>query len=313
MADSAHPFRRLTGYANDQYGTFTADQARAAGLTKKELRRRQQSGELERVGKHVLRGTLFNHTMLSDVMAFVLDCGAGALASGPSAAALHELDGFTLRPPFHAMVERGRCIDRPSHVIHTTTDLPPGDRTLCHGIPTLAVPRTLIDNARFVRAPAMTAAFDGAIRDRLTTEDLVHQRLAAIRSRGRYGIPMLIDVIEGIEASRGGHSWLERRFLEICSKAGLPRPFTQEVVTDSKGRMVRVDFRFPGTRVVVEVLGYRWHRGNRRQLSRDAERLNALVRQGYMPQQFTYDHVTLEEVWVISEVRAALAGGSVSA
>jgi very-short-patch-repair endonuclease len=78
------------------------------------------------------------------------------------------------------------------------------------------------------------------------------------------------------------------------------------VVSDAKGKMVRVDFRFPGTRVVVEVLGYRWHRGDRARFSRDAERVNALVRDGFLPIQFTYDHVTLEEAWVASEVRGML-------
>ena len=235
------------------------------------------------------------------------------MVSGPTAAALHGLDGFVLRPPFHVTVERGRFVERPPHQVHTTTDLPPEDRTLRHGIPVLSVARTIIDVAKFVRAEALTAGLDSALRDHLVTEDLLHQRIASIRCRGRYGIPKLIDVIEGCEASRGGHSWLERRFLEICARAGLPAPTCQEVVTDAKGKMVRVDFRFPGTRVVVEVLGYRWHRGSRTQFSRDVERINALVRDGMLPIQFTYDHVTLEEAWVVSEVRTTLASDSVSA
>ena len=57
---------------------------------------------------------------------------------------------------------------------------------------------------------------------------------------------------------------------------------------------MRVDCRFPGTPVIVEVLGYRWHRGNRSQFNRDAERVNALVLQGYVVLQFTYDHVVAE-------------------
>lgn len=74
--------------------------------------------------------------------------------------------------------------------------------------------------------------------------------------------------------------------------------------------MVRVDFRFPGTPVIAEVLGYRWHRGSRDQFSRDAERINALVRDGFLPLQFTYDHVTLEPDWVVTELRAVLGPAS---
>jgi hypothetical protein len=296
----------LAKAATERHGLFTTDHARAAGVTRRQLQRLVADGVLEQAGTHVLRGAFVEPSALARLAALVLDCGDGAVGSGPTAAAVHGLDGFVLRPPFHVTVERGRFVERPPHHIHTTTDLPADDRTLRHGIPVLSVARTLIDVAKFVRPDTLTAALDSALRDRLVTEDLLHRRIASIRCRGRYGIPKLIGVIEGSEASRGGHSWLERRFLQICARAGLPSPRCQDVVCDAKGKMVRVDFRFPGTRVVVEVLGYRWHRGDRARLSRDAERLNALVRNGLLPIQFTYDHVTLEEAWVASEVRAML-------
>ena len=113
-------------------------------------------------------------------------------------------------------------------------------------------------------------------------------------------------MIEGCEVTRGGHSWLERRFRQICVAHRLPRPQTQQLLASSNDELVRVDLRFPGTGVVGEVLGYRWHRGDRKQLSRDVERINALIRGGYQPLQFTYDHVTLDEAWVVSQLLEAL-------
>ena len=77
------------------------------------------------------------------------------------------------------------------------------------------------------------------------------------------------------------------------------------MLTRARGRLVRVDCRFPGTRVVVELLGYRWHRSNQ-QLARDAVRVNALVLDGFAPMQFTYDQVTVEPDWVIAQTRQAL-------
>ena len=68
---------------------------------------------------------------------------------------------------------------------------------------------------------------------------------------------------------------------------------------------MRVDCRFAGTPVVVELLGYRWHR-SAEQMSRDAARLNALVLEGLRPIQFTYQQVTLEPEWVLDQVHAAL-------
>ena len=138
-----------------------------------------------------------------------------------------------------------------------------------------------------------------------TSEDLLHRRIGALRARGRYGIPTLLDVLDGREVTRGGHSWLEREFLRLVAAAGLPRPETQAVLTKAGDRLVRVDCRFPGTPVVVELLGYRWHR-TKAQMARDAERLNALVLDGFTPFQFTYDQVVTESPTVLATVHLAL-------
>lgn len=54
---------------------------------------------------------------------------------------------------------------------------------------------------------------------------------------------------------------------------------TQQVLDRAGGRAVRVDCRFVGTNVVVELLGYAWHR-TVVQMNRDAERMNALLAVG---------------------------------
>lgn len=189
--------------------------------------------------------------------------------------------------------------------------LPPNDRVVVNGIAVMSATRTLIDLARFVRPSTLTAALDSALRDRLTTEDVLHRRIVELRSSGRIGIPKLLAVIEGCEASRGGHSWLERRFLELCESAGLPRPGTQVELARAGGRVGRVDCRFPGTAVVVELLGYRWHR-TKDQIARDTERLNALLLEGLVPMQFTYDQVTVQPAAVVTALRRALGHGFMS-
>ena len=128
----------------------------------------------------------------------------------------------------------------------------------------------------------------------------------ALRARGRFGIPRLLEAIEGVEAIRGGHSFLERRFLRLLFDAGLPLPETQPVLARAGGRLVRVDFRFTGTPVVVEVLGYRYHRSTK-QMNRDAERMNALLAEGLRPYQFTYEQVVHSPEDVLREARRALA------
>jgi Transcriptional regulator, AbiEi antitoxin len=299
-------FRRLADTATGQHAAITASQIGDAGISASGLRRRVQSGVLERIGVHTYRSPFVAPSALGDLGALVLDCGTGTFVSGPTAAALHGFDGFRLRPPYHVTVLRGRNVQRAHHHIHTTTQLPLIDRSTVHELPAMSATRTLIDLARFVAPVTLTTALDSALRDGLTAEEPLHRRIVALRSSGRYGIPKLLAVIEGAEVSRGGHSWLERRFLELCAEAGLPLPVTQQVLSRARDQLVRVDCRFPGTRVVVELLGYRWHR-TVDQLARDAARSNALVLDGFAPMQFTYKQVTVEPAWVIDQTREALS------
>jgi hypothetical protein len=71
---------------------------------------------------------------------------------------------------------------------------------------------------------------------------------------------------------------------------------------------VRVDCHYPDTKVVVELLGYRFHRSSS-QLRRDVERVNALLLNGYEPYQFTYGQLAGTEDdarFVVNTVQAAL-------
>jgi hypothetical protein len=173
---------------------------------------------------------------------------------------------------------------------HTTTELDLIDRAKAAGIPATSGARTLIDLARCEPPERLTVALDSGLRDGLFNEDLLHRRIVALRTKGRYGVPTLLDVIAGVEVTRGGHSWLEREYLRISAAAGLPRPATQRVLTRAGDRLVRVDCHYPGSNVVVELLGYRFHRSPA-QLRRDVERANALLLDGYAPFQFTYDQL----------------------
>ena len=93
-------------------------------------------------------------------------------------------------------------MQRARYHVHTTNDLPLIDRAVVERVPVMTATRTLIYLARFVGPAALTVAFDSALRDGGTSEDLLHRRISALRSSGRYGIPKLLAVIEGSEVSR---------------------------------------------------------------------------------------------------------------
>ncbi|MDQ3469003.1 MAG: type IV toxin-antitoxin system AbiEi family antitoxin domain-containing protein [Actinomycetota bacterium] len=300
------PIRRLTADATGQLGAFNREQAHAAGLSDGQLRRRIQSGILDQPGPHTFRSTLSPRSALGDLVALVVDVGPPCWVSGPTAAALHGFDGFPLRPPFHLTVLRDRNVHRVGSLVHTTLELPLIDRAHAKGLDVLSGARTVIDLARQHDPEALARALDCGLRDGLFNEDLLHRRIVALRRKGRYGIPALLDVLAGDAVTRGGHSWLERRFLQLAATAGLPRPDTQQVLTKAGDRMVRVDCRFADTPVVVELLGYRFHT-TRQQLANDSRRLNALILDGFLPYQFTYEQVVAGPDGVIASVRAALA------
>ena len=237
--------------------------------------------------------------------AVVIDIGDPCWVSGPTAAAFHRYHSFVVRRPYHVLVPRGRNLRRHGVVVHTSEVIDPIDTCEVDGIPLMSPVRTLIDIAARCDRALLTTLIDGALRDGLISEDLLHRRIVALRSKGRYGLPRLLDALEGGELARGGHSWLERRFLELVHAAGLPRPRSQVVLARRRDKLVRVDFHFESADLVVEVLGYRWHRSET-QMRADAERANALVLQGRRCVQFSYRMIVDDSPYVVSTVRSAL-------
>ncbi len=297
--------RPIEAIAQGQHGYFTSQQAADAGLTRAVLRRRVNSGNLDKLMVRTFTSGLLPPNSIGALRALLLDIGEPVWACGPTAAALHGFDGFRLSPPYHVVTERSRNVRRLGHVVHTTIDLPVIDReATAESLAVTSPTRTIIDLARWATAPQLTAALDSALRDRLTTETFLHRRINALGGSGRYGIPRLLAIVEGNEITRGGHSWLERRFLELIAAAGLPRPTTQAIIASTNDRLIRVDCRFDSG-LVVEVLGYRWHR-TAAQMQRDAERMNRLMLDGHRVLQFTYAHVAEQPEFVTGTVAEAL-------
>jgi len=244
-------------------------------------------------------------TPLVELCGLLVDIGEPVWTTGPTSAALLGFDGYTLRRPFHLLVPRNRHLSRASVRLHRTDRMDPIDQCEIDGIRATSAVRTLVELARVVGPDELAVCLDSALRDGLVSEDLVHRRVAALRASGRHGLPALLDVLVGNETTRGGQSWLEREYLRLLASAGLPRPETQVVLTRAGDRLVRVDCYFPGTRVVVELLGYRFHR-TKAQITSDAGRTNALLRDGYLPYQFTYDQVTASPAEVVATTAGAL-------
>ena len=293
---------RLKADATGQRGYVTRRQAQAGGFSDAMLRSRVQSGHLEKSGVHTFASPLLPKSSLGELTSLLLDIGSPVWAFGGTAAALQGFPGFVLKQPFHVVVPRGRNIQRVGHTVHTTTNLDLIDQCTLDEIPLTTPTRTLIDLARQLAPDRLASAVEFGLTSGKSSEHYLHGRIAALRSSGLYGTPKLLEAIEGYERTRGGQSWLEREFLRLVTATNLPQPMAQQTLSSAAGKMIRVDFTFDN-RVIVEVLGYRWHR-SKAQMQRDSERLNRLLLDGYLVLQFTYEDITLrpnEVVTVLSE------------
>lgn len=301
--------RRIAAITVGQLGTFTRAQAVDVGLSNRQLRSRVRSGILVQTGPNAFRVAGHPTTPRTRLSAMLLDVGEPVVAAGPTAAAIHGFDGFGVREPFHLLVPAHRNVRRNRAVIHRTTRFAGIDRCTVDGLGCTTVARTVIDLARWCSPTQVRRAVEQVLADGRLSESHLFRRIGSLRSQGRYGIPMLLAVLEHRELVRGGDSWLEREYQRLLARSGLPQPDTQVVLARAGDRIVRVDCHFPGTDVVVELMGYRFHR-TRSQMNRDAERHNALIASGKRVFQFTYDQVTRAPAAVACDTRQALTGSA---
>ncbi len=302
-----NPERRIAALSAGQLGTFTRTQATDVGLSYNQLRSRVQSGFLVQNGPNSFRVAGAPDTLESQLLELVRDIGDPVWVAGPTAAALHGFADHPLRRPFHVVLAADRNVRRNGVVIHRSEYLDPLDREEVDQIPVTSPARTIIDLARWASPAQLTTVVEHALGHGLASENLLHRRIVDLRSRGRFGIPRLLGVLERREITRGGESWLEREYLSLLHRAGLPRPDTQVVLAQTNDHAIRVDCHFAGTNVVVELMGYRFHR-TRAQMNHDARRHNALIASGRVVYQFTYDQVTTAPDDVVRQTTTALIG-----
>lgn len=297
----------VSAIASRQHGLIRTSQVRPADHDR--LRHLARRGVLSRVAKGVYRSTGAPQTWCQDLQAGVWSLGSTCVVSHRSAARLHGFDGFE-RETVEFTIDRSCRGRRPAGVactVHTTTDRRPGDRVSVDGLPTTSPIRTLIDLARDgASASELEWAVDSAIRMRGATLDLIIDRLALINGPARWGLGPLYSVL----TSSGGHTVLERRFIQLVQGAELPTP-TPQVVHRLAGRHVaRVDFAFVDHGVVVEVSGGRGH-SSPSERAKDARRRNDLQRLGQLVLEFTFEQVIHDPRMVVDVLRTTLAGRSI--
>jgi hypothetical protein len=280
--------RKAWELAASQHGVIALFQLLALGFTEAAVRHRIAKGRLHVIYRGVYAVGRADLTRKGRWMGAVLACTPDAVLSHLSAAALWGIRKERGRE-IHVSAPQRSGHRQPGIVAHRRTALLPRDITRRNGIPVTTPIRTLIDLATCLPEGPLEAAINEA--DKLDLVDPSKLRRALDACKGQRGVGALRAILDRSTFVLTD-SELERRFLPIAARAGLPPPQTQQVVNG-----FRVDFFWPELGLVVETDGLRYHRTPQQQ-SRDHHRDQTHVASGLTPLRFTHWQVRYDPAHV---------------
>jgi predicted transcriptional regulator of viral defense system len=240
-----------------QNGVVTREQLEGLGLNDQAIAKRVARGRLHRIHQGIYSLTPGVMTERGMFMAAVLACGPGAVLSHRSAAYLWGLvDDWREPIDVTAANRRGRS---PAGVAaHRDGSVRPADRCTRFGIPCTAVARTLLDYAGASQEWELRRAIAQAEVLRLLDRPSMSALLK--RSRRRRGVARLRLVLDTIHPhTKKTRSELERLFLAMCQRAGLPDPEVNVWLPAPDGRRYQADFLWRDVRLVIEADSRRFH------------------------------------------------------
>jgi very-short-patch-repair endonuclease len=266
-----------------QHALVTAAQLRSLGLSRDGIRHRLRRGRLHEVRRGVYSIGRPQLTRYGEWLAAVLSCGPEAVLSHETAGVLWRM---LHRPggPIEVSVSAERSPRARGIRVHRRRALSADERTEHLGVPVTTVLRTLVDLATRLDRDELEAAINQADKLDLTDPESLRSQLEGMRGPGVAALRKTLDRRTFVLTE----SALERRFLPIARRAGLPRPLTGQWVNGFK-----VDFYWPDLELVVETDGLRYHRTPAQQ-ARDRQRDQGLTAAGLTVLRFTHAQVAYE-------------------
>lgn len=278
-----------------QHGAVSRQQLLAAGLSGSAIKNRVARGRLHPRGTGVYAVGRPDLSRKGQMMAALLACGPGSWISHETGAEL-----WVMRRPVPGLLEVSipalALRRRPGIHVHRRERSDEQTVTLLDGIPVATVPSLMIDMALRWPRRHLEAAVNQA--DALDLLNPVAMRRALDAYTGQPGVRIVRDLLDATDF-RLTDSELERRFLRLVRRTGLPVPQTQRYLSSH-----RVDFLWPELGLVVETDSLRYHRTALQQ-RRDRERDHAHLGAGLLPLRFTHYQVR----WQPQHVLQGLADG----
>ena len=271
---------------------MTHRQLLVAGVTRREIERRQESGRLVGVHVGVYRVAGVRPSYEQAVMAACL--ATGGVASHRTAARLFHLRGFERFRAVEITVQGPRAPRLDGVVAHRTRKLHP---TKIGVIPVTMPAQTLLGLAAVAPKAAEGAVNDVLARGLGTLSGLVRFVLEQGRS-GRNGTVRLRELLEDqIKGKAPTESWLEDRLLDLIRAYGLPEPVRQFRLEG-----MRFDFAYPELPLDVEADSRLWH-STPDQLRQDEERDRTARGLGWAVERVTWLQLEEEPATVAARLR----------
>ena len=275
---------------------ITRAQLLALGYSRHAIEARLRAGRLHQVHRGVYA---VGRPRLSDLGRWKAATLAisGSMLSHLDAARLHRLTEREAGTVVELSVGRGAYARRPGLMVHRRREGVLAAAVARRGIPLVDPADTVIDIAPRLSAAALERVINEADKLELATPEELRSRAATNPRRpGATALRALVDRTAFLLTD----SELERRFLPLVGRAGLPRPQTQSLLNGYE-----VDFLFAGLGLVVETDGGRFHRTPLQQ-TRDRRRDQAHLAAGLQPLRFTHGQIRFHPDEVV-EVLAATA------
>ena len=287
-----HLDRTLARLAGSSHGVVTRSQLLSAGLTPEEIKQRLLRGALLHEYRGVYRVGHRAPSVEARYLAAVWACGRGALLSGRAAG---HLLGIIATPP--SMPEVTAPTERRIPGILTHRSRGSVEATIWRGVPVTTPARTLVDLSSVLAVADLARACHVAGIRHGTAPGEVEAILAQRRTSP--GATQLRRVLRGDE--HVSLSALERRFLALMRREGLPLPVTNR---PAGGRYV--DCRWVKERLTVELDGYRYH-SSRHAWELDRRREREAYARGDQFRRYTYGDVFEVPGPMLAELRSVLS------
>lgn len=231
--------------ARGQHGYLRRDQLRACGLSDTGIDRRVARGQLIRVYRGVYAVGHEPSALVALAHAAVLACGTGAVLARRSALSLYGIKRDWIRPFEVATPSAHKRRGIKAHRIRTFA---PHDLTTHLGIPVTTVARAVFDVAGTERR------LGGLVNEARNHHGLRLEQLAELAARlphaaGATALKPFLGRDPGPTRSE-----LERRFLRLVKRYGLPIPRTDVPL----GNRI-LDAFYPDHGVIVELDSVAWH------------------------------------------------------